>query len=306
MARERHDPDRCEHARQRQENRDSDRDQAAQHEQQDNDRDRDRPLTGQLELVQEHLVERLVGAYSRVAHVEPRMSLRDLLRRRRHRVDVLLGLVGVAPHFPLDDRRVPVVADQGLVAAPVGRVEALDRRVRLDRTDDVADGGPKGRAVDRLPLALDQHELGLRSPLREGFLQDLIGSVRLSDAGVVLVDLLQADDLSTEAEENDDAGEPAEDGRFPVGRAPRAHPACDVHRPLHLSGRQVDRRLAAGRLRLVLDHTRFHLGSSRSPWVSSTSHRRRARESRKTCRLQGRVSGVLLRTEKSEDGEHAA
>jgi hypothetical protein len=56
----------------------------------------------------------------------------------------------------------------------------------------------------------------------------------LADTGVVLVDLLQADDLRAQREEDDNAGKPPEDGCLPVGGAPGGHPARDVHRPLHL------------------------------------------------------------------------
>jgi hypothetical protein len=83
MAREPNQADRRQHAREREQDWDSHRDQAPEHDQQDCDRDRNRSLTGQLELVCEHLVERLLRTDAGVADVKPWMARRDVLGRRR-------------------------------------------------------------------------------------------------------------------------------------------------------------------------------------------------------------------------------
>jgi hypothetical protein len=133
--------------------------------------------------------------------------------------------------------------------------------------------------------ALHEDELGLRRPLGERLLEDLVGLVRLADAGVALLDLLQTDEHVAGVEEDDDAREPAEDCRLPMAGAPRSHPPGDVHRALHLLRAHVGRRVTAGvaRFRPVLDDTAFHLGSLR--WLTRRrSHVPSCRNSRETRR----------------------
>ena len=113
-------PDRRGDTRQREQQRNADRDECAEHEQEHDDRDRDRPLAGQLQLVREHLVERLSGRdRAGLADVEARVPIGDRGRRILEAADSLFGGVGGAPHVPLDVCGPAVLRD--LVA--VARVE---------------------------------------------------------------------------------------------------------------------------------------------------------------------------------------
>ena len=222
------------------------------------------------------------------------MAFGNAFRLRRDGDDVLLGLVGVAPHLPRDHRRAAVVADLAFLARSERRVQLLDRRIRLDRSDHVVDGRAKRRICDRLRRAFDKDELGLWGPLGKRLLQDLIGRVGLADTGVVQLDLLQPDERVSDVEEDNDAGKPPEDGGLPVPGAPGAHAAGDIHRPLHLRRGQVERRLAtaAALLRLILNHTGFHqllLSGCGIPNVAAASG---TRQPGHPC-VQGRFSGVF-------------
>ena len=263
MARDRDDADRGQNAGQREQNRDADRDERPQHDQKHGDRDRNGALSGELQLIDEQLVERLVRADAGVAHVESGMPLGDGLRPGRDRVDRLFGLIGVAAHLPLHRRGAPVVADLTTARRSVRRMQVLDRVTSADGRNHVRDGRAECRIVNCSSCALDEHELRLRRALGECLLQKLVGLVRLSDAGVIQFDLLEADQLAANGEADKDGGDPSENGRLPVRGAPGAHAAGDVHRPLHLGRCQVGRRpvSALGR-RLVLNHTRVHLDSS--------------------------------------------
>ena len=219
-----------------------------------------------------------------MADEEAWMAFCNGFRLRRERVNVLFRLVGVAPHLPRDHRRTAVVADLVFLAGSERRVQLLDRRIRLDRSDHVVDRRTKRGICDRSGRALDEHELGLRRPLGKRLLQDLVGRVGLADAGIVQLDLLQADQHVSDVEKDHDAGKPPEDGRLPVRGAPGAHAAGDVHRPLHLRRCEVDRRLAvaAGLLRLILNNARFHPLLLSRLWEQPTSQPRREGDSRGT------------------------
>jgi hypothetical protein len=67
--------------------------------------------------------------------------------------------------------------------------------VRRDPAHDLADHRPEGGVVDRELVVLDHDELGQRTGLREaGLLEDVVGTVRLADVVVLLVDRLLTHD----------------------------------------------------------------------------------------------------------------
>ncbi len=102
-----------------------------------------------------------------------------------------------------------------------------DAVMRLDRRDRVADDCLEARVADRLRLALDEYELGLRVDLEARVQQHLVGSVGLADVGVVLIDLLRPHGRA-DGDRHDDEREPPEDRLLAVTRAPTAHPGREV------------------------------------------------------------------------------
>src|SRR3954454_2482715 len=233
LADERDEPDRREHRRQREQKRQERRDERAEDEQQDDQRQRQGARAGLAELLAEHLFDCLAGAdASGLADVERRMPLRDLVGRCGDRVDLRLGVVGGALHLPEDDSRMAVLRDLIGMAGLIGSAEVLDRAVGRDRAGDVVDRGAERRAVHRLRLALNEHDLGLRIGLSEaGLLQDVVGVMRLPDVCVLKLDRVHPV-LAARHEGDDDEREPTEDRGLPVARTPAAHPGCQVVRVL--------------------------------------------------------------------------
>jgi hypothetical protein len=232
MARQRHEPDRRQHAGEGEQQRDADGDQRAEDEQQHDDRDRDRPLAGQLQLVAEHLVERLTGAdRSGLADVELRMRGRDLRNCSLDRVDLLRSVVVLPLHVERDHRGAAVVRHEIRMSRIQGTLEVLDVRVVFDRCDDVVDRRAERRSVHGELRALHEHELRLRIRLGEALLEDHVGLVRLA-AAVVLVLQVLGRDLHAHCECDHHEREPAENGGLPVTRAPAAHAGRDIVRAL--------------------------------------------------------------------------
>ena len=155
------------------------------------------------------------------------MPVADVSDRRLDRVDLRLRLVVLSLHIPRDDHGAAVLGDLVAVAGVQRGFQVLDRRIRLDRPDDVVHRRTELRVIDRLGRALNEHELGLRVDLRECLFQDLVGLVRLADAGVLGAEGLRSD-LHADEDCKDDEREPAEDRGLPVARAPAAHAGRDV------------------------------------------------------------------------------
>jgi hypothetical protein len=116
LARDGHEADRGENARQGEQDRDADRDQAPEHEQQHGDRDRDRALAGQLELISEHLSSPLSELTPAWPTKKPGAASRPC-RSRGESASMLSWARSASPSSPTDHRRVAVVADQGRVRA---------------------------------------------------------------------------------------------------------------------------------------------------------------------------------------------
>ena len=157
------------------------------------------------------------------------MPVADLCDGRLDRVDLLFRGVGGAFHVPGHDRRAPVLRDLIAVLGVEWGLEVLDRRIPLDRSDDVVDRGPERRIVGGAGRALHEHELllGIRLGLGKALFQDLVGLVRLADVRVLHVDLFRPD-LHTDRKRQSDERQPAEHCGLPVARAPAAHAGREV------------------------------------------------------------------------------
>jgi hypothetical protein len=162
---------------------------------------------------------------------KPGMTRADGGDRLLDLVDLRLRPVEVALHLPRDHHGAAILRDLIAVRGIERGLEVLRLGVSLDRADDVRDRCAERRIADRARRALHEHDLGQRARLREPFLQNLVGPVRLAAVDVFGLDLLRAD-LTADDDGSDDEGEPAEDGSLPVTRAPAAHAGCDVVRVL--------------------------------------------------------------------------
>ena len=201
----------------------SGRDERTEDDDQDGQRQRYRSFPGLLQLVREELVEGLARAdRPGLTDIEAGVRLRHVGRGRRDRVDVLPCDLLVSLHLPLDQHRSTVLRDLVGAAGVERGAQVRDRRKRLHRSDDVGDRGAKGSILDRQPLALDQHDLGLRIGSQAGLLEDLVGLTCLADVRVLHAGRLLADDLA-DGDGGDHEGEPTEDRRLPVACAPAAH-----------------------------------------------------------------------------------
>jgi hypothetical protein len=228
LAGQRHEPDRREHRGEREQQRHACGDDRAEHEQQHDDRDRDRPLTGRLQLVGEHLVDRLARARCAcLADEEARMARGADGDAGLDRVDLRLRLICRALHVPRDDDRAAVLRDLVLVTGGQRRLEVLRGCVALDGVHDVVHGCAERGIRDRSRRALHDDELGLRARLRKALLEDLVGLLRLADIGVLDLQLLRAD-LHAEKQRKDNETEPTEDRCLPMARAPATHAGRDV------------------------------------------------------------------------------
>ena len=178
-----------------------------------------------LEVLVELLVELLVRADAELVDCELGVRGRGRVDSVDHRVDLVDGLVRVAPDVELDDRGVPVGRNPAGVFL---RVRALDVGNHVDGRDaplDVGDSRPERGAVGGERPALDEH--GLACGLLEAGVEDPGGPAGLARERVVVAELLRAHG-SADHDHRDHEREPAEDRRLAVTCAPAAHPGGDV------------------------------------------------------------------------------
>ena len=180
VAGERRQPDRRQHAREREQHRQPGGHEGAEGEDQDCQRDRHGRELGPLEVAVEGGVELVIR--TRGAELGDReVAVRVLDGRHgvQHGLDLRVGLLLVARDLELDEDRTAVGRDLAGVARAVRRAERLHVRLPANRVDDVADDGAERRVVGGRRARLHEDALaGTVVEPRRG--ENLLGLLRLT------------------------------------------------------------------------------------------------------------------------------
>src|SRR5439155_10915634 len=148
-----------------------------------------------------------------------------LLDAVEDRPELVGGVLLVALDLELDERGVSALRDLTGVPRSERRLDVLNRRHVGNTRDDVPDRGVEGRRARSSGPALDQDALIVRQ--LEAGIQDSVHAARLAGSGRVRIDVLRAD-LAANCKSDGYDCEPTERRGLPVGRAPAAHPGCQV------------------------------------------------------------------------------
>ncbi len=226
LARQRQQPDRRQHRRQAEQERDPRGDQRPERQQQDHQRHRERDRARLQQILAELLVDRLVRAST--AELRDRELRTRALRvrdRRQDRLDLVLGVFGLAADVELDQRRMPVARYPTSTARRKRRIDVGHVWLRLQPPDYVLHGGVEPRARRRQRRALNEHQLLRR--LLELVVEDPLDTAGLTRPRFVHRQRVCSHHMS-ERERHEDERQPAENGRLPVPRAPTARARSEI------------------------------------------------------------------------------
>ena len=151
-----------------------------------------------------------------------------LLGRRdsgQHGVDPVPGLDRIARHVEVHQRRMAVVGHRAL--ALERRLHVLHVRHLGQARRHVLHRGPELRILDGEPVALDEHDLRLRT--KACVFESDLGVMRLAVEVVYVGDGVEPHRLPDGEGENYE-GEPTEERLLPVTAAPARHPGGQIVR----------------------------------------------------------------------------
>ena len=241
LARQREQPHRRDHGRQREEQRDACSDERAEREHEHDERHGKGEQAGALQVVADRRRDLLVGRrLAEAADEQVRVRGLRLVDGRDDRSDLAPRVVLVAADVEAHDRRAAVGGDL-LAVVRVERAPDVRRDAgRRDARDDVAHGGRECGARHGLRVALDEDALLRRAD--EAVVEDLRHASGLAGRGAVVAELLRPDGAA-DHDGRGDKGDPAEGCGLPVRGAPTARAggqvephgtflslACTVHR----------------------------------------------------------------------------